>query len=177
MLKDSIVNFKQKIRWNCNNQLTEGRARFKYFPGAISNDLLFYIKPSLEEGQFDTAIIHLGIDDLLKNITSTDVLLQNILKIRATCKTHGISKIFVSSVLHTHEVSSIILAKLNLDIANICKSNSFHFIDKNNVSMNLLYNHGLNLLHSGKEILAKNFYFNINNFLPKHTYNPNINLN
>ena len=36
--------------------------------------------------------------------------------------------------------------------------------------MNFLYKDGLNLLCSGKEYLAKKFYFNINNFLPsKHT--------
>ena len=72
---------------------------------------------------FDIAVIHLGIINLL-NTTGTKGLLQNIVKITARCKTHGICKIFVSSVLHTGKVPSDMIAKLNLDIANICKSNS-----------------------------------------------------
>ena len=52
---------------------------------------------------------------------------------------YGINKIFVSSVLNTHKVSSDIISKLNLDIFNICKSKCFHFIDNNKISMNFLY--------------------------------------
>ena len=43
--------------------------------------------------------------------------------------------------------------------------------------MNFVYKDGLQLLYSGKELLAKSFYFNINNFLRKHTYHPNMQLN
>ena len=101
---NSIASFIRNIRSNFNNQLKESRARFKYFPGASSTDLLLYIEPTLGEGQFDTAIIHVGINDLLHNTAGTEVLLQNILNIAARCKMHGINKIFVSSVLNTHKV-------------------------------------------------------------------------
>ena len=101
---DSIASFIRNIRSNFNNQLKESRARFKYFPGASSTDLLLYIEPTLGEGQFDTAIIHVGINDLLHNTAGTEVLLQNILNIAARCKMHGINKIFASSVLNTHKV-------------------------------------------------------------------------
>ena len=93
---------------------------------------------------------------------------------------HGMSKIFVSSDLNTREVSSNMVVKLNLDIENMCKNNSFHFIDNNNIPMNFLYKDGLHLLYSGKELLAKKIYFNINNFLRKRTkyipskYNPEL---
>ena len=70
---------------------------------------------------------------------------------------HGINKIFASSVLNTHKVSNELIAKLNLDISNICKSSKFHYIDNNNISMNFLYKDGLHWLYSGKELLAKNF--------------------
>ena len=93
-------------------QLKEDRARLKYFPRATSNDLLFFIEPTLGEGQFDTAKIHVGINDLLNNTAGTDVLLQNILKIATRWKMHGINKIFVSSVLNTYKVSSDLIVKL-----------------------------------------------------------------
>ena len=35
------------------------------------------------------------------------------------------------------------------------------FTENSNISMNFLYIDGLHLLYSGKELLAKNFYFNI----------------
>ena len=44
VFSDRIASFTRNIRSNFNNQLKEGRARFKYFPGATSSDLLFYIK-------------------------------------------------------------------------------------------------------------------------------------
>ena len=55
----------------------KGRARFKYFPGATSSGLLFYIEPKFAEDRFDMAIIiHLGISDLLSKTTGTECLLQ-----------------------------------------------------------------------------------------------------
>ena len=54
---DNIASFTRNIRSNVDNHLKEGRARLKYFPGVTSNDLLFYIEPTLGGGQFDTAII------------------------------------------------------------------------------------------------------------------------
>ena len=61
-------------------------------------------------------IIHVAVNDLLNNITGTEVSLQNILKIAARCKIHGISKIFVSSVLNTCKVLSDMFTKFNFDI-------------------------------------------------------------
>ena len=154
---DSTASFTRNSRSNFNNELKEDRARFKCFPGATSNDLLFYIEPTPGEGRFDTAIIHVGINDLLNNTAGTEVLLQNILNIAARCKMHGINKIFLSSVPNTHKGSSDLIVKLNLDISNICKSNRFHFIGNNNKSMNFLYKVDLHLLYSGKELLALMF--------------------
>ena len=67
------------------------------------------------------------------------------------------------------------VAKLNLDIANICKSNSFHFIDNNNTSINFLYKDGLYLFYSGTELQAKTFY--CNTMFYENTYHPSISLN
>ena len=91
--------------------------------------LLFYIQPSLGKGQIDTAMIHVGINDLLCSNGGIEVLLQNILMIAARCKMHVINKIFVSSVLNAHKVSSDLIAKLNLHISSICNINGFSFID------------------------------------------------
>ena len=72
VFSDSITIFKQNRRSNFNNLLKESRGRFKCFPGATSSDLLLYIERQFGEGQFDTAIIHVGINALLSNTTVTE---------------------------------------------------------------------------------------------------------
>ena len=106
VFNDSIASFTRNIISSFNNQLKEDRTRLNYFPGPTSNDLLTNIELTLGEGQFDTSIIHVVINDLLNNTAGTEVLFQNILKIAARYKTHGIDKLFVSSILNTHKVSS-----------------------------------------------------------------------
>ena len=70
----------------------------------------------------------------MNNFMGTGGLSQNILKITARCIAHGITKVFFSSVLLcTRKVSNNVVAKLNLDIANICKDNIFHFSNNNNM--------------------------------------------
>ena len=91
--------------------------------------LLFYTEPTLVKGQFDTAIIPVGINYLSYSTAGIEVLLENILKIAARCKMHVINKIFASSVLNTHKVSSDLIGKFNLDISSICNINGFSFID------------------------------------------------
>ena len=56
----SIVNFSTKLTYNINGALTNGRARFKYFPGATSTKLLHYIDATLEESNSEVAVIICG---------------------------------------------------------------------------------------------------------------------
>ena len=47
-----------------NQKIDDRKARFEYFPGALSRDILRYVNTTLEESEFDVAIIHVGINDL-----------------------------------------------------------------------------------------------------------------
>ena len=61
-------------------KIEDRKARFKYFPGALS-DVLHYVNPTLEESEFDIAIIHVGINDLLNcegDINQINNILRNI---------------------------------------------------------------------------------------------------
>ena len=93
----SGASFTRNVRQNFNNQLKDGRVRFKYFPGALQMISCSNIERTFGEGQFDTAIIHIGLNDLLNYTTVTEVLLQNVLIIADRCKMHGISKIFLNT--------------------------------------------------------------------------------
>ena len=43
---DSLVNFNRKTKYNINRSLNNGRARFKYFPGAMYVCMYVCISPS-----------------------------------------------------------------------------------------------------------------------------------
>ena len=45
-------------------QVKEGRIHLKAFPGAKANQIYHYVIPTLEEIDYDCAIIHVGINDI-----------------------------------------------------------------------------------------------------------------
>ena len=64
-----------------NQQVKNGFAKFKAFPGFNSKDGL--IKPTLGTGFSDSVIFHVGVNGLLNNksLSSTDNLVSNIINI------------------------------------------------------------------------------------------------
>ena len=50
-----------------NSQVKEGRIHLKAFPGAKGNQLNHYVIPTLEEFDYDSAVIHLSIDNILQS--------------------------------------------------------------------------------------------------------------
>ena len=58
-------------------------------------------KPTLDEYKYDGAIVHVGINDILryKNESELEDLPSNIIEIGKTCQIYKMSKIFVSSIL------------------------------------------------------------------------------
>ena len=65
LFSDSILRgIKTK---HLNSQVNEGRIHLKAFPGAKANQLNHYVVPMLEEFNYDCAIIHVGINDILRS--------------------------------------------------------------------------------------------------------------
>ena len=64
MFTDSIS---RRIWMRKFNQCTDGVARLKSFPGVTSKELAYYVKPILKEESFHTSLIHVGINDILKD--------------------------------------------------------------------------------------------------------------
>ena len=87
---DIIVTFSTKLKYNINRALTNGRARFKYFPGATSKELLHYIDATLEESNFGVAVIHVGANDLKNSNNTVDKLLKNIHSMAEKCKSSDV---------------------------------------------------------------------------------------
>ena len=65
------------------NQSADGVTRLKDFPGATSKESAHYVVPTLKEESFHTALIHAGINDILrdKSELQQQSVLQNIMNI------------------------------------------------------------------------------------------------
>ena len=75
-----------------NRQTQGGRIHLKAVPGAKSTELNHYVTPTLEEYRYDAAIIHLGINDILrsKRYDELDKLPGNIIKVANTGQKYNI---------------------------------------------------------------------------------------
>ena len=100
---DSIPNFSKSSKNEINRKLvSRGTAKFKYFPGATSKDLLQYIDSTLEDQIFNVAIIHVGTNDILNNgQDAINYLLENIQKMVKKCESYGIEKVLISGLIFT----------------------------------------------------------------------------
>ena len=60
-------------------QCTDGVTRLKSFPGATSKELAHYVIPTLKEESFHTALIHVRINDILRDQSELkqQLVLQN----------------------------------------------------------------------------------------------------
>ena len=79
-----------------NNEIKNGYAKFKTFPGSDSREILHYVNPTLESGNYYSAVLHFGVNDLLEkalNMSDTvENLIENIRKAAVKCMLHGVSK-------------------------------------------------------------------------------------
>ena len=145
------------------------------FPGSLSKQMLHDIDIHLEDKSIDTALLHVGVNELLNdnNQSNVDNLMLNIHKIVEKCKRVGVRNFFVSGLGYTTKVSLPILERVRCLISNYCRENPCFYIGKRNIIKFCLYKDGLHLLESGKKILGNNFIVNLNNFfLERHTHYP-----
>ena len=70
-----------------NRQIQGGRIHVKTFPEAKSTQLNHYVTPTLEKFSYDAAIIHVGINEILRSKhDDLDKLPENIIRVGNTCQ-------------------------------------------------------------------------------------------
>ena len=108
-----------------NNEIKSGYAKFKTFPGADSKEILHYVNPTLESGNYDSAVLHFGVNDLLqKTLSKSDTvenLIENIRKAAVKSMPHGVSKVFVSAIVRNKRIPESLLKEVNEKISLMCK--------------------------------------------------------
>ena len=110
-----------------NNEIKNGYAKFKTFRGADSKEILDFVNPTLESGNYDLAVLYFGVNELLqKTISKSDSvenLIENIRKTAVKCMSHGVSKVFVSAIVRNKRIPESLLE----EILEICKFRVFKF--------------------------------------------------
>ena len=147
-----------------NTNLIKSKAISKCFPGVSSNDFIHYIKPTLQYSQnpFESAILHMGVNNLLKRDSNINAVTNNIMKIASECKAYGIKNIFISGLtinnrLHS-DLINIMNNALNLDFIKY----GYHFIENSNILPYNLWQNDFQLNNSGKGELLNNFLVSLN---------------
>ena len=121
------------------------------------------MKPTLQnsENPFESAILHMGVIDLLKQDSNIDVVTNNIMKVANECKTYGIKNIFISGLTINNRLLSDLINTMNNALKLDCIKYGYHFIENSNIPDNL-WEDGLHLNTSGKGKLLNNFLVSLN---------------
>ena len=115
IFSNSIANFDRNTKAKISNSIRSGRVRLRNFPGATSGKLLHCMDPTLVEGNYDTAIVHVGINDIINDDSSTKVenLVLNLEKIAIKLKNYGIKNVCLSGLVFTTRVYLPLLNQVN----------------------------------------------------------------
>ena len=132
--------------------------------------------PTLAEVNYDTTIVHVGINDFINDNSSTNVenLVLNLEKIAIKLKKYGVKNLCLSGLVFTTRVYLPLLNQVNKCVLDICKAHNISFINNDNIIRNDICSDGLHLLRSNKFLLSNSFIENINNFLEVHTHHQHI---
>ena len=98
----------ESLRMEEFNENLNGRiVHLKPFPGSKAKQMDHHAITILEEHQYDAAVIHFGINDLLKSRTNINVseIAKDIINIALRCRSHNIATIFISSIVYSTNIS------------------------------------------------------------------------
>ena len=106
---DSIPRGIKVSEFNCSLKSVE--AKFKCIPEASAHKMKFYKEPTLETDYFKAAILHVGINNVLKNRSSSDIekLILDIKIIIDKCNSFEVQKFLISGLSFNYKIERSIL--------------------------------------------------------------------
>ena len=159
-----------------NSHIYGGKVYLKAFPGAKADQLNHHVKPSLEEYEYDAAIIYVGINDILRSKGEKEVndIPRKIMNIAKICRNYNIAKIFISSIIRCSR-TTVDIDYINGKIRELCIQNNYEFISNTQINKRDLWRDGIHLQESRKILIAKNLINSIIDFLSKtHSWGPGV---
>ena len=167
LLSDSILKRLRMAEFN--RWINNGVVRLKSFPGTRAKQLDHHSIPVLEEHSYDAAIIHVGINDLLRSTEDLEEICKDIISIGVRCQDHNIGTIFISGITNSSKISQQTTERMNELLKKACTKHGYKFIDNIEVSNVNLWKDGIHLLESGMNVIANNMIRNVNHFLGRTT--------
>ena len=122
--------------------------------------------PSLHEDQIDSIIVHGGTNDFSGNklhITRPHDLAKKLTDIGNICKSSGVKKVAISSVLTRKdpEIQELI-DETNNYLKDLCGFYGYQFIDNSKITNNFLHFDEIHLNKVGSFLLGQNFVDHFN---------------
>ena len=146
------------------------KVHLKSFLRLKAKQLNHHAIPFLEEHQYDTAAIHVGINDLLKgmsnNVTVTvDNICNDIFEIALRFRNYNTGEVCISRAANSSKRSHKSIQQLNNLFYKRCTEHGYNFIDNGAVSTTNFWTDGIHLLESGITKIAKNLRSSFNYLL------------
>ena len=140
-------------------KLFNAKVLYRFFPDATCRDFFHYIKPTLQDLQtdFDTAVLHVGINDILNLGSTADTVSKSILHIANQCKSYGVKEVSILAVTCTVLLNSDLINDVNKALRNKFQKYRYNFIDDNDITMEKLWKDGLHLTNSGECVIISDF--------------------
>ena len=144
-----------------NSHIHGGKVYLKAFPDAKVDQLNHHVKTTLEKYKYNAAIIHVGINDILRSKGENEVndIPRKVMNIVGNCGNYNIPKIFISSIIRC--------SRTTVKIRELCIQNNHEIISNMQSNEHDLWRDEIHLQESGKILISKNFVNSVNNCLSK----------
>ena len=150
-------HIKRTKRNDFNKELCHGKAFFCSISGANSKQLCHYVILTLTNDKPDAIVIHVGKNDILNHANHEDIA-RSIINIGLDCKTNGVNKVFISSILVKKNPNvTAIVCQVNDMLRDLCEKNGFNSICNDIITTNYLWKVCVHLQDMGTHILSNHF--------------------
>ena len=102
-----------------NHFLQEGKAYLKPFPDAKAKQLNPHATAVLAQHQYDSAIMHVGINDLLNGL-SIEQISKDVIEIAQRCRNRSIGKVLMSGIVYCTKVRYKTIQNLSKSLYEEC---------------------------------------------------------
>ena len=159
-----------------NTFIKNGKTKMVSFPGAASKEISHYLDIHLTNSSPDAVIVHVGVNDLLKDNSKSKVenLEKNLRCMVDKCHTYGVKNVFISGLVYTTGIGLPVLERTHEMIVNHCCKLAVCYVDNRNIRRKHLWKDGLHLVESGKVILANNFLSEISKCFLIRIHHPGV---
>ena len=111
-----------------NKFLQEGKAYFKSFPGVKAKQLNHHVTAVLAQHQYDSSIVHVGINELL-NGSSIEQISKQVIEIAQRYRNQSIGKVFAFGIVYCTKVRCKTIENRNKGLYEECMKYGLSFID------------------------------------------------